>query len=66
MIPQFSPTGYQAQREKLGLTQAELATRLGVSRATINRRETGQNPIHPEASYALAYLAQQKKERLLK
>lgn len=57
----FKPADYQAQREKLGLTQAELAKRLGVSRATINRRETGQNPIHPEAAFALAYLATKSK-----
>ena len=32
---------YKALREKLGLTQDELASRLGVTRKTVNLREKG-------------------------
>ena len=57
-----NPVDYKAQREKLGLTQSQLAEILGVSRATVNRRETGQMPIHAEASLALWCISQNWKK----
>lgn len=47
---------YKAQREKLGLTQAELASRLGVTRKTINARENGAK-ITEEAARAIRSLS---------
>ena len=46
---------YKMLREKLGLTQAELAGRLGVTRKTINARENGAK-ITEEASLAILSL----------
>lgn len=53
---------YKAHREKLGLTQAELAAYLGVTRETINRRESGGN-ITGEAALALRALPPAKRKR---
>jgi len=44
---------YRATREALGLTQGELAARLGVTLNTISRRELGQVPITAEVELAL-------------
>jgi DNA-binding XRE family transcriptional regulator len=43
---------YKGLREKLDLTQGELASRLGVSRKTINARENGAK-ITEEAALAI-------------
>jgi DNA-binding XRE family transcriptional regulator len=51
----MSGTEYKAIREQLDLNQGELASRLGVSRKTINSRENGAR-ITEEASLALAML----------
>jgi DNA-binding XRE family transcriptional regulator len=47
---------YRSMRIKLGLTQAGLAARLGVTRETITRRETGAATITEEAAIALRAL----------
>lgn len=47
---------YKALREKLGLTQAGLAARLGVTRKTVNSRETGAVRITKEAALAIQSL----------
>ena len=47
---------YKALRERLGLTQAGLAARLGVTRETITRRETGAATITEEAALAIRAL----------
>ena len=47
---------YKEKREKLGLTQAGLAARLGVTRKTINSRETGATVITTEAALAITSL----------
>jgi DNA-binding XRE family transcriptional regulator len=46
---------YKAEREWLGLTQTEIANRLGVSRDTIAKREAGR-PINKEAVLAIKAL----------
>ena len=38
----MTPAEYKAAREQLGLTQVELADRLGVSVRTIKHRESGR------------------------
>jgi DNA-binding XRE family transcriptional regulator len=48
-----SPEEYKAIREKLALSQGELAARLGVTRKTINARETGATRITEEAALAI-------------
>lgn len=55
----MSPADYKARRESLGLTQAQLAERLGIARETVARREAGhpRNPITPEAALALDALS---------
>ena len=44
-------------RKQLGLTQAQLADALGVSRWTIIEREAGRVPITRETEFAMAQLA---------
>ena len=52
----MKPNEYKAKREKFGFTQAGLAARLGVTRKTINARETGATVITTEAALAIASL----------
>lgn len=52
----MTPTQYRRHREQLRLTQAELAAKLGVSRETINRRESGKKAITGEAEMAIRSL----------
>lgn len=47
---------YRNHREKLKLTQAELAARLGVTRKTVNARENSRVKISAEAAIAIRYL----------
>ena len=46
-------TEYKALRKRLGLTQQQLAKRLGVASNTISRRELGVRPITREAEIAI-------------
>jgi DNA-binding XRE family transcriptional regulator len=46
---------YRAVRLHLNYTQAELAAKLGITRVTVSKRETGSEPITCEASMALRY-----------
>ena len=57
----MEPSKYKAARERLGLTQAQLAERLGVTRKTINRREAGEATITTEAELAIRSLAKGKR-----
>ena len=52
----MTPIDYKAAREKLGLTQRDLAERLGVTRATINAREARRTRITTEAELAIEAL----------
>ena len=52
----MSPEEYKAIREKLALTQAELATRLGVTRRTVINREMGRL-ITAEAELSISALS---------
>lgn len=52
----MTPDQYRKQREKLGLTQAGLAAELEVTRETVNRRESGEQPITREAELAIRSL----------
>jgi DNA-binding XRE family transcriptional regulator len=56
-------TEYKALREQLDLNQGELASRLGVSRKTINSRENGSR-ITDEAALALAMLLERGRNDL--
>lgn len=58
----MTPTAYRRARLELGLTQAQLAKAVGVSRKCINRREAGddRHPITREAWLALMALAVKK------
>lgn len=49
----MNSTEYREIRRQLGLSQAGLAERLGVSRATINAREANRSPITREIELAL-------------
>jgi DNA-binding XRE family transcriptional regulator len=49
---------YRSTRASLGLTQAELAELLGVSRDTIIRRESGESQITREIEVAIRLLAE--------
>jgi len=53
----MTPGEYKALREKLGLTQAGLAALLGVTRKTVNSRETGAVRITEEAALAIRALS---------
>ena len=59
----MSPAEYRAHREKLGLTQAGLASLLEVTRETVNRRESGEQPITHEAALAISSLQPSKTKR---
>lgn len=57
----MSPAEYRSHREKLGLTQAGLAARLGIPREAVVRREAGTQRITEEAAIALRALKPAKK-----
>jgi DNA-binding XRE family transcriptional regulator len=56
----MKPAEYKAARQKLSLTQGELAARLGVTRKTINSRESGAAKIDIEAALAIKALENKK------
>lgn len=59
----MTPAEYRTHREKLGLTQAGLASLLGVTRKTINARETGAVRITEEARRAILQLLSESQAR---
>jgi DNA-binding transcriptional regulator YiaG len=67
----FSPTIFKESREKLGLTQKELAEKLGVTLLTIHNWEHGRTKPNKSVLLALKYLEHsqvpiQEKCRLLR
>ena len=48
---------YKGLRIAAGLTQLELAERLGVSEQTVKNRESARHPIPPEAALAVISVA---------
>lgn len=52
----MSPAEYRAHREKLGLTQAQLAQVLGLPRTAIVKREANRQRITIEAEMAMRSL----------
>ena len=56
----MTPAEYKAARLSLGLTQAELAERLGIPREAISRRESNIQRITLEAEIALRSLPKTK------
>ena len=49
----MTPAAYKQERQRRGLTQAALARLLGVTRETVNRRESGRDRITAEAALAI-------------
>lgn len=54
---------YRQARETLNLSQGALAKKLGVTRATINRRENIEGRVTPEAAIAIKALLREKKKQ---
>jgi transcriptional regulator with XRE-family HTH domain len=52
---------YKAARKARGLTQAELAARVGLDPQTISRRERSELPITKEAELAVLSLPKKRK-----
>lgn len=52
----MTPADYKSAREKLGLTQEQLAELVGVSVRTIASRESGQHAVSREAAIAIRAL----------
>lgn len=57
----MTPAQYRSRREKLGLTQSQLADLLDVRRETIGRREAGTERITREAQLAIQALAPRRR-----
>jgi transcriptional regulator with XRE-family HTH domain len=49
----MTPADYKAARERLGLTQEQLAELVGVTVRTIASRESGQHAVSREAEIAI-------------
>ncbi len=52
----MTPEEYKSIRQKLGLTQSELGALVGVSRKTINFRESGETKITEEARLSILFI----------
>jgi len=63
-IGYMEPDELKRQREKLGFTQAELASALGVHRVAVARWETGTRKIPSMLRLALKALVQERRKRL--
>ena len=61
-MKRVNPQQYKAEREKRG-TQEQVAAKLGVSRITLARRETGARPVSRECFLALLSLQKRRKSK---
>ena len=52
---------FRRKRERLGLTQEELAKRLDMNRSTIIRYESGESPIPKAVEMALKVIEEEEK-----
>ena len=52
---------FRRKRERLGLTQAEMAKRLGKNRLTIIRYESGETPVPKAVEMALKVVEAEEK-----
>jgi len=52
----MTPSEYRQERKRIGLTQPQLSSLVGVSRVTISQRENGKVPITKEAAMAIQSL----------
>ena len=52
---------FRRKRERLGLTQAEMAKRLGKNRITIIRYESGETPVPKAVEMALKVVEAEEK-----
>lgn len=55
----------KAVRVTIGVTQQELADKLGVSRESVNAWETGKTEVKPVVLFALAYLSGIKSDDII-
>ena len=53
---EMQPERFKAIRKRLGLNQAELGEKLGLSLGWISKMELGQAPIEPRTALAMLYL----------
>lgn len=63
MVTTMSGRELRAARERLGLTQAELAKVVGVQRVTVARWEAGLRKIPPMLTLALKALRKERRKR---
>lgn len=56
----MAPEELKRKRERLGLTQAELAKRLGIAKLTVLRYENGQTPIPRIVELALKEIERER------
>lgn len=61
-IPTMTCTTFRRLREKLGLSQAKLAARMGVSSNTIYRWEVGTVTVPPPVAVLIRILVEQAQE----
>jgi len=52
----MTPAQFRAIRERLGLSQAQLADRLGVAMNSVSRWEIGEREIHPMTAKLITFL----------
>lgn len=58
----MTPEQFRKKRERLGMTQEELAKRLGVQRLSVIRWETGQTKIRKGIELAIKQIESEEKQ----